>query len=188
MRKVISILLIVIGIICCGVAVYPLLEMNQQVNETLEEWESLKEEAMDFNEAKEESKIEGDIIGTLRLSIDEQVIPILMGMSDSILKRGIGLDEVTASIGTTGNSVLYGHRENILWNLKDISLGDKIYVETLEGTLTFSVSDMKVVDPEDDYIYEASEEVMITLVTCYPFIYMGPTPERYVVKAVLEIK
>ena len=87
-----------------------------------------------------------------------------------------------------GNSVLYGHRENILWNLKDVEIGDNITVETLDGTLTFEISEIQIVDPEDPYIYHTAEEPTITLVTCYPFIYMGPTPERYVVKAVLSIE
>ena len=43
-----------------------------------------------------------------------------------------------------------------------------------------------MLDPEDDYIYEEAETPTITLVTCYPFIYMGPTPERYARKAVIE--
>ena len=65
-----------------------------------------------------------------------------MGTTDAILKQGIGVDESTVQPGEVGNSVLYGHRENILWNLKNVEIGDEIKVETLEGLLVFKIYDI----------------------------------------------
>lgn len=189
MRKWFSILLIVIGIVCCIMAVYPLFEMNQQVNESLNEWEEIKAQyssnSTQEQEVEKPSLAEG-VIGTLQIDSYDDIIPMRMGTTDAILKQGIGVDESTVQPGEVGNSVLYGHRENILWNLKNVEIGDEIKVETLEGLLVFKIYDIQVLDPEDDYIYEEAETPTITLVTCYPFIYMGPTPERYVVKATLS--
>ena len=185
MRKWFSILLIVIGVGCCVVAIYPIFEMNQKVNESLHEWEGIKDQYQQSDVENKELLVEG-VIGTLKITDYDNIIPIRMGTTDAILKQGIGLDETTVKPGEVGNSVLYGHRENILWNLKDVEIGDNITVETLDGTLTFEISEIQIVDPEDPYIYHIAEEPTITLVTCYPFIYMGPTPERYVVKAVLS--
>ncbi|MBQ4164530.1 MAG: class D sortase [Turicibacter sp.] len=182
MRKLFSILLIVIGLICCAISIYPIFEMNQQVNESLNEWEEIKNQ----EPSEEKAPLEEGLIGILKISSYEDLIPIRLGTTDSILKKGIGVDETTVLPGEVGNSVLYGHREKILWNLKDVKLGDEIKIETLDAELTFIINDIQVLDPDDEYIYETSEEATITLVTCYPFIYMGPTPERYVVKAVLQ--
>ena len=166
-------------------AIYPIFEMNQKVNESLNEWEGIKDQYQQSDVENKELLVEG-VIGTLKITDYDNIIPIRMGTTDAILKQGIGVDERTVKLGDVGNSVLYGHRENILWNLKDVEIGDNITVETLDGTLTFEVSEIQIVDPEDPYIYHTAEEPTITLVTCYPFIYMGPTPERYVVKAVLS--
>ena len=156
-------------------AIYPIFEMNQKVNESLHEWEGIKAQHQQSNVDNKELLVDG-VIGTLKISDYDNIIPIRMGTTDAILKQGIGLDESTVKPGEVGNSVLYGHRENILWNLKDVEI----------GTLTFEISEIQIVDPEDPYIYHTAEEPTITLVTCYPFIYMGPTLERYVVKAVLS--
>lgn len=184
MRKWFSMLLIAIGIGCCILAVYPIFEMNQEVNQSLNEWEEIKS-----NNNKEETERETlpeGLIGTLQISTYEEIIPMRLGTTDAILKQGIGVDESTVQPGEVGNSVLYGHREQIFWNLKYVEIGDEIKIETLDALLTFKISDIQVLDPDDAYIYEASDKPTVTLVTCYPFIYMGPTPERYVVKAVLE--
>lgn len=185
MRKWFSILLIVIGVGCCVMAISPIFEMNREVNESLNEWEEIKTQYQQSDVEEKEPLVEG-VIGTLKIAEYDNVIPIRMGTTDAILKQGIGVDESTLKPGEVGNSVLYGHRENILWNLKDVEMGDIITVETLNGTLTFEISEIQIVDPEDPYIYQTTEEPTVTLVTCYPFIYMGPTPERYVVKATLS--
>lgn len=187
MRKWFSILLIIIGFLCFMIALYPLFEMNQQINQSLNEWNNLKNEySSDSNQEIEQLPLTSDLIGTLQIKSYDEIIPIRMGTTDTILKQGIGVDESTVSPGELGNSVLYGHRENILWNLKHVEIGDEIEIETLDERLVFKIADIKVLDPEDDYIYQSADIPTITLVTCYPFIYMGPTPERYVVKAILE--
>ncbi|MDE5976894.1 MAG: class D sortase [Turicibacter sp.] len=186
MRKWFASLLIVTGIICCMVAIYPIFEMGQKVNDSLNEWEDMK---VQYEESEEEVVTvfeTSSLIGTMQIANYEPVIPIHKGTSDEILKKGIGLDEATVYLGEAGNSVLYGHREQIFWNLKYVEVGDLIKIETLDQVLTFKVSEIQVVDPLDSFIYEQAEEPTITLVTCSPFIYMGPTPERYVVKAILS--
>lgn len=180
MKKVIPILLIVIGIGCLAIGIFPLLEMNQGVKESIAEWEELKSEPVKTFENQDES-----IVGMMTISEFDKLLPIRVGTSDSILKKGVGLGSEMMTIGIDGNSVLYGHREEIFWNLKHVKVGEFITIETLETTLTYEIKEIEIVDPDDEWIYEAADTSTITLVTCYPFIYMGPTPERYVVKATL---
>ena len=183
MRKWVSITLIVVGALCCVSAIYPILEVRQGINTALDKWEDVKEDKIP--EEEKEERADG-IIGVLQLGDDEKKIPIHVGTGDKELSQGIGLDELTVLPGAIGNSVLYGHRENVLWELKDIEVGDLITIQGVESTMAFEVKEIQVVDPYDSYIYEKSQEPIITLVTCYPFIYMGPTPQRFVVRAQLK--
>lgn len=183
MRKWVSAVLIVLGTLCCVYAVYPILEVHQGINMALDKWEDVKE---DKTPEEEKAERADGIIGILQLGNNEKKIPIHVGTTDKELSQGIGLDELTVLPGAIGNSVLYGHRENVLWELKDIEVGDHITIQGVESTLVFEVKEIKIVDPYDPYIYEKSQEPTITLVTCYPFIYMGPTPQRFVVRAQLK--
>ena len=192
MRKCFSIFLIVIGLGCIAYSLYPLFEMDKGMTDSLNEWESLKAEyntlqSDEILSESEESKIEltNGIVGILKLNESGDWLPIRSGTTEWILSQGVGLDEDTVFPGELGNSVLYGHREKIFWDLKHTVVGDYLMLETLTNTLTFEVVDTQIVDPTDEYIYEKSDESMLTLVTCYPFIYMGPTPERFIVKAKL---
>ena len=182
MKKIIPILLILIGVVCLGIGIYPLIEMNKGVKESVEQWEELK------NTPKEETSnenVDQSIVGMMQIASFDKLLPIRVGTSDAILTKGVGIDDDTSMIGDVGNSVLYGHREEIFWTLKHVEVGELITIETLDNTLTYEIQDIQIVDPDDDWIYESSDRSMITLVTCYPFVYMGPTPERYVVKASL---
>ncbi len=185
MKKIFSISLIIIGLGMCLFSVYPILEMNKEVVNSLDEWEDVKQYYVLQNDEIERKVITDDLIGTLTLVGFNDKIPIRMGTTENVLKKGIGLDEDTTEIGQSGNSVLYGHREKILWNLKNVKIDDDIIIETLTDNFIFRINDIKIVDPDDPFIYESADESTITLVTCYPFIYMGPTPQRYVVKATL---
>ena len=182
MKKIIPILLILIGVVCLGIGIYPLIEMNKGVKESVEQWEELK------NTPKEETSnenVDQSIVGMMQIASFDKLLPIRVGTSDATLTNGVGLADDTSMMGDVGNSVLYGHREEIFWNLKHVEVGELITIETLDNTLTYEIQDIQIVDPDDDWIYESSDRSMITLVTCYPFVYMGPTPERYVVKASL---
>ena len=93
MRKWFSILLIVIGIVCCIMAVYPLFEMNQQVNESLNEWEEIKAQySSNSNQEQEVEKpsLAEGVIGTLQIDSYHDIIPMRMGTTDAILKQGSG--------------------------------------------------------------------------------------------------
>lgn len=183
MRRIISLILIVSGIIMCSITLYPIFEINKGISEGIVEWEEIKN-----NQSGEDSSSEGivtdDLLGVLTINDSKNPIPIRNGITTDVLKKGIGLDETTDSIGE-GSSVLFGHREGVLWDLKDVKLGDIIEIETLSDSYKFSINEIKVVNPNDPFIYDSSSdgESCITLVTCYPFVYMGSTPERFVVKA-----
>ncbi len=187
LRKIFCAILIIFGITLCSFSFYPLINLNRQVDNSIQQWEKFKNDTHPSieNIEKNEQEIENfkGLIGILKISNFEKRIPIHIGIDNNTLNKGLGLDKLTHTPGEIGNSVIYGHRENILWNLKYVNIGDELLIETIDNELKYKIFDLQVVSPDDPYIEAESEESIITLVTCYPFIYMGPTPERFVVKA-----
>lgn len=84
----------------------------------------------------------------------------------------------------TGNSGIAGHRDTFFRELKDIQLSDEIQMQTATGLFRYQVDWMKVVEPSDTSVLEPSDnESTVTLVTCYPFYFVGSAPKRFVVRA-----
>ena len=97
-------------------AIYPIFEMNQKVNESLHEWEGIKTQSQQSDIENKELLVEG-VIGTLQIADYDNIIPIRMGTTDAILKQGIGVDESTVKLGEVGNSVLYRTPKKIFYGI-----------------------------------------------------------------------
>lgn len=119
------------------------------------------------------------------LSIDHLGIevPVYDGTSEDILNRGVGRIEGTARVDHDGNLGIAGHRDSFFRPLKDIEIGDMMELQTGDGTVTYAVSSIEIVEPEDVFVLAPTAERTLTLVTCYPFYYVGHAPKRYIVKA-----
>jgi sortase A len=113
-------------------------------------------------------------------------VPVYNGTDEFNLTRGVGRIKGTARVGGTGNLGIAGHRDGFFRGLKDISVGDDIDLMTPAGSEIYEVSSVEIVDPADVWVLAPTEEKTITLVTCYPFYYVGHAPKRYIVKATAE--
>lgn len=122
----------------------------------------------------------------IRIPSLDLTVPVFKGTDEIVLNRGAGWIEGTAELGTTGNVGLAGHRDGFFRGLKDIKSGDMIEVATLDGSLIYRVSEITIVDPEDVYVLAPTPKPSVTLVTCYPFYFVGHAPKRYIVRGVLE--
>jgi sortase A len=111
--------------------------------------------------------------------------PVLPGADDGTLDRAVGNIEGTSKPGTDGNSGLAGHRDGFFRGLKDIVAGDLIELDTLQGKDSYRVERTWVVDPDDVSVLDPTSTRALTLVTCYPFYYVGSAPRRFIVRAVL---
>ena len=96
----------------------------------------------------------------------------------------VGHIEDTARPGTDGNSGIAGHRDGFFRGLKDIAPGDAIELETLDGSEVYRVERTWIVDPEDVSVLDPTPARSLTLVTCYPFYFIGSAPQRFIVRAV----
>lgn len=125
-------------------------------------------------------------LAVLRIPKIALEVPVLRGTDDRTLDRAVGHIEDTADPGTDGNSGIAGHRDGFFRGLKDIAAGDAIELETLEGTELYRVERTWVVAPEDVWVLDPTSVRALTLVTCYPFYFSGPAPQRFVVRAVRD--
>ena len=123
-------------------------------------------------------------LGLLSIPKIDLVVPVYEGTSDLILNRGLGRIVGTAQLGEPGNVDLAGHRDGFFRKLKDIGPGDTIELQTISGDDTFVVEKITIVLPEQVEVLHQGEEDVITLVTCYPFYFVGSAPKRYIVRAV----
>lgn len=127
---------------------------------------------------------EGSLMGRIEIPRIGISALVLEGISGETLRRGVGHVPNTAiPRQLPGNVGLAGHRDSVFRGLKDIRKNDLINVETMDGTYRYGVDWMQVVDPDDVGVLAVSNRPELTLVTCYPFYYVGSAPERFVVRA-----
>ena len=113
----------------------------------------------------------------LSLALDE-------GVDARTLRHAVGHLPGSAFPGEPGNVVLAGHRDGLFRPLREVRDGDHLRLTTTDGTFDYRVTSVEVVEPErTEVIDPAPGRQQVTLVTCYPFYYVGPAPQRYVVKA-----
>lgn len=106
------------------------------------------------------------------------------GVEDETLRRAVGHIPSTALPGQVGNVALAGHRDTFFRKLRDIRKTDKIVVSTLKGNYDYEVESLKIVNPKDVSVLRALPgEQVLTLVTCFPFNYVGSAPKRFIVRA-----
>jgi sortase A len=132
------------------------------------------------------------VLRVRRLGIE---VPVLEGTSDVILNRGVGHIPGTALPGRLGNVAITGHRDGFFRPLKDVVPGDIVEVQRSgdsqqasgPGAQTdrYVVRDSKVVFPSDTSVLRKADGSTLTLITCYPFYFVGAAPQRYIVQASL---
>ena len=105
------------------------------------------------------------------------------GDDDNTLKVAVGHLPDTSLPWQEGNTALAGHRDTYFRPLRSVQPGDEIRFATRHGTFRYRVTRHTVVDPDELWVLDASPAAALTLITCYPFDYVGPAPRRFVVHA-----
>lgn len=111
-------------------------------------------------------------------------VAVFDGTSDRVLDLGAGRVPGTAKYGAAGNVALAGHRDGFFRGLKDIAIGDDIRLRHGDGIVNYSVTEFFVVDSDALHVLEPTRETTLTLITCYPFYFVGHAPQRFIVRAV----
>jgi sortase A len=123
-------------------------------------------------------------LAILRIPNIRLEVAVLPGTDPLALNRGVGHIEDTAMPGTDGNAGIAGHRDGFFRGLKDITTGDVIELETLDGRHQYHVERTWIVDPQEVSVLAPTPGRSLTLVTCYPFYSLGPAPQRFIVRAI----
>ena len=131
------------------------------------------------------SKQAGSTLSVLRISSTGIEVPVFDSTSKTALNRGAGHIVDSALPGMEGNIAIAGHRDGFFRGLKNITVGAEIQLITIDGQQNFRVAELMIVDPLDVSVLEPTDKTVITLVTCYPFHFVGAAPERFIVRATL---
>ena len=124
-------------------------------------------------------------LAVLRIPRLKLAVPIHEGVDAPVLDQGAGHIPETARPGDeSGNVGIAGHRDSFFRGLKDVRTGDEIELATRDARDRYVVERTWVVGPDDVSVLEPTAAPSMTLVTCYPFYYVGSAPRRYIVRAV----
>lgn len=193
-KRILGVILILFGI---SFIAYPFIEIkldNNKIKDNIEGWDSKKSEVLknmdnikiEDGKGKDKKtktiKVDGkEIYGKIIVEKTGEEIPLLIGATEENLKDGANIYDNGILPGENGTVIILGHRETTFGFLENIKENDKIEIETLGRTYTYKVNKTFITKPDDKKILENKKGKNLTLVTCYPFKYMGPAPERFIV-------
>lgn len=124
------------------------------------------------------------VLAVLRIPGVGLEVPVGYGTAEPVLLRGAGLIAGTAAPGSRGNVAIAAHRDTFFRALQDVAIGDLIELDAPDRTWTYRITELSVVEPTDVHVLADTGEPVLTLVTCYPFYFVGNAPQRFVVRAV----
>ena len=127
--------------------------------------------------------VESGVLGRMEIPRLGVKVAVLEGTTSRTLRLGVGHIAGTALPGEPGNVGIAGHRDTYFRALKNIRTRDTIQIQTATGLSHYEVDWVQTVDPGDTAVLAPSTKSALTLVTCYPFYFIGPAPKRFVVHA-----
>jgi sortase A len=173
----ISKLLFLVGILCLGLYGFVAVQAHYRQQELESQlYQPLKAKVPKAGPAQGRHLNQGDLFGRLEVPRLDLSVMVMEGDADSILRLGAGHVPGTPL-------AIAGHRDSFFRPLKDIKLNDTIRFTTPEGTHEYHVVSTKIVGPTDVSVITNQPEDTLTLITCYPFYYIGPAPKRFIVEA-----
>jgi sortase A len=133
--------------------------------------------------AERPALVDGGAIGEMQIPRLGLTAMVVQGDSAAILQRAVGHLADTALPGDVGNVVLAGHRDTFFRPLRGVRAGDAITLKTRDGDFEYRVESTAVVPPTDVGVLAPTGGRTLTLITCFPFSYLGPAPKRFIVRA-----
>ena len=125
----------------------------------------------------------GGLVGMLDVPRLNLTTPVIEGDDDSTLKRAVGHLPDTPMPWEDGNSAFAGHRDGLFRPLKDIKVGDEIFFRTSRDQYRYRVTGTSIVTPDDVSVLAPRSQPSLTLITCYPFSFVGNAPKRFIIFA-----
>lgn len=128
----------------------------------------------------------GGLVGMLEVPRLKLTTPVIEGDQAPILRRAVGHLPDTPFPWEAGNSAVAGHRDGLFRPLKDIKVGDEIRFRTPQAEFRYRVTETTIVEPDDLSVLRPRPKNALTLISCYPFYFVGNAPRRFIVHAELD--
>jgi len=189
-RQPVRNLLLVIGLLCLGYFAYTW--ANQTIYQSYGNWALNQERA--HPTAPPPIPADGSVIGRVSIGRLKLSAIVRQGVDEGTLKEAVGHVPSTALPGQAGNFAIAAHRDTLFRALKDIKLGDSITFESPNSQFQYQVVATRIVKPTDvsvlrpdggGLILNPKGAKLLTMITCYPFYYVGSAPDRFIVEAKL---
>jgi sortase A len=180
-------LLLVVGLVCLGYYVYVSAETKLYQAYENRELDAILASRVPAAAPQPEARppARGETIGRIEIPRLKVSAVIKAGIDARTLQLAVGHIPGTARPGEPGNVGLAGHRDTFFRRLRDIRSDDEIRLATPEGVYVYRVERTNIVEPADVWVLDPTEHPSLTLVTCYPFTYVGSAPQRFIVRAQL---
>jgi sortase A len=125
----------------------------------------------------------GELLGRIEIPRLNVSATIVEGDDTDALRHAVGHIPGTAMPWESGNIGLAGHRDSFFRKIGELRDGDQIVLTTIHGTFEFRASQFAIVKPDGVDVLSSVQQPALTLVTCYPFHYVGAAPQRFVIRA-----
>lgn len=122
----------------------------------------------------------GEVIGKIIIPKIKKELPIIEGTDEKELAKGVGHYIGSVLPGEADNTVLAGHRDTVFKELGKVGVGDIVEVETEAGRFTYKIANQRIVHQDDRTVIVPFDYAALTLITCYPFNFVGPAPDRFI--------
>lgn len=192
---IIEMVFLTTGIVCLGIFLWDQVATQLEQRQANAELEQVIEESREAPKqpetvepgnktpARERTVKRGGIVGRVEIPRLNIAAVVRSGVDYMTLKRSVGHVPTTALPGQPGNVGLAAHRDSFFRNLRGVRKGDVIRIITPEGKFEYQVQSTTVVMPKNVEVLDPTKENALTLVTCYPFNYVGSAPKRFIVRA-----
>jgi len=181
-------ILLIVGLLCLGAYIAFTVQAHFYQAQMEETFEAMSESPAIIHEndpapAKPKLLTEGDLVGRLEIPRLNVSVMVLEGIQSRTLRLGAGHIPGTSYPGYRGNIGIAAHRDTFFRPLSGVKADDVIKFSTPGKTTEYRVVSTSIVAPDDVEVLKAQGKDKLTLVTCYPFYYIGPAPKRFIVTA-----
>lgn len=172
-----------LGLLTLGYSAYVVVDARAYQAYEQSKFEAMLEKGTGSPQLPPTLLVEGDVIGEIQVPRLHLKAIVVQGDSHTILRRAVGHIPETALPGKPGNVALAGHRDTFFRPLRNIRLGDAITLKTPTGDFQYLVESTQIVPAANVEVLSATPLPTLTLITCFPFDYIGAAPNRFVVRA-----
>lgn len=185
MRRILAIILLVVGLGFIGYSGWELIDANKQQAHSMAQATETIQKAKENNETREQFKPgQNETIGVLRIPKINAELPIVEGTDPDDLKKGVGHYSGTAFPSDHDQILLSGHRDTVFRRFGELQKGDEFIVELPYGTFHYKMDHSRIVKADDTTVIAPTKpNEVLNLSTCYPFRYIGSAPDRYIIYA-----